>query len=165
MAGATIIIRGLRQAFSALERTKRGSTVPDIIGTMVVAGVKQNFVRGEDPDTGKTWDALKGRHGQPLRDKGRLMRSIHHEKRGSGYSAKVYVGTNLIYAATHQFGDPNRVPKNARMLFFKIFGVTVAAHKVSIPMRRYLPLTSKGLDRTAPALRPSLEKYLRNSWT
>lgn len=165
MAGAAIRLHGLKQALSALDRTRKGHPIPDIIGQVMVSGVKQNFVKGEDPDTGKRWDALKGRSGQPLRDKGRLMRSIHAEKSGRGYNAKVSVGTNVKYAATHQFGDPNRVPKKAPRLIFKIFGVTVAALKVSIPMRRYLPLTDKGMRRTAPALAPTIEKYLRNQWT
>ena len=165
MAGASIVIRGLRQALAALDRTKRGEEVPAILAQIVVSGVKQNFIRQEDPDTGKRWAPIKHRAGIPLRDRGRLMRSIHAQKRGRGYSATINVGTNVIYAATHQFGDPSRKPKNASRLIFKVFGVTVAAKEVSIPARPFMPLTDKGLDRTAPQLRPSIERYLRNQWT
>lgn len=165
MAGITISLRGVAEAQRKLALTRAAHRLPDIIGTLVVSGVKATFVRGENPDTGALWLALNGRRGQPLRDKGRLQRSIHYERSGSGMKSRVLVGTNLIYAATHQFGDPNRVPKTAKVLVFKMFGQTVVARRVSIPARRFLPQTDAGLNRaTDGRLEPTIEKYMHEQW-
>lgn len=161
MSGATVRITGLAGAIAALNLTKKQlDRMPDLVGTAIVAGVKNAFIRGADPETGTAWAPLKARHGQPLRDRGVLMRSIHYEAHGGSVS----VGTNLIYAATHQFGDSNRVPKTAPRLVFKVFGVTVFAKKVSIPRRRFLPETDGGLERTAPTLRQTIEKAMAGAW-
>ena len=66
-------------------------------GSIVQASVKRNFARGGRP---VPWKPLKHRKGRPLRDTGRLMNSITKKISGDA----VYVGTNVIYAATHQFG-------------------------------------------------------------
>lgn len=58
-----------------------------------------NFRRGQDPD-GNKWKSLKYREGQPLRDTGRLQRSI---TRRTEKNAAI-VGTNTKYAPTHQHG-------------------------------------------------------------
>jgi phage gpG-like protein len=49
-----------------------------------------------------------------LMDKGRLANSIGFAVRGT----EVHIGTNLIYAATHQFGDKRRgIPERAYLVF------------------------------------------------
>lgn len=165
MSGAAIRIEGLNKALEALERTRSARQLGDVVKELLVAGVKRNFQLGMDPDTGAKWAPIKNRKGLPLRDKGRLMRSIHGEVTGSGFSTKVSIGTNLIYAATHQFGDPERKPKTAKLLAFKVFGVWVRARRVSIPQRKFLPFTDAGLDRmTSGQLRPTIEKYLQQEW-
>lgn len=163
MAGASIKVTGLGAAQRKVQKTEKAATksVPDLVGTLVVAGVKSTFFKGEDPDTGTAWAPIKNRKGQPLRDTGRLMRSIHYEKRGTSVS----IGTNLIYALTHQKGDPNRVPRFAKYLVFEVMGVTVRAKKVSIPQRRFLPETDEGLNRaTDGMLQPSIDKFLSMQW-
>jgi len=165
MAGASIRIEGFQRAMQALERTASGVRIPLIIQQLVVSGVKNNFVEGINPDTGAAWLSPKYRNGQPLRDRGRLQRSIHGQVSGRGYRSKVAVGTNVVYAATHQFGDPSRKPKNAERLVFEVFGMKVFAKEVSIPARRFLPETEKGLERTTDGkLAPTIEKYLREQW-
>lgn len=43
---------------------------------------------------------------------GNLMRSIHMEQLGGGLG--IAVGTNLVYAATQEYGDPSRnIPEHA----------------------------------------------------
>lgn len=91
---------------------------------------------------------------------GNLRRSIHiggHEgeapdfsanveKRGrnrvpqpvrSGGKSKIYVGTDVEYAAIHEFGGEIR-PRRARVLRFKIDGEWVQARRVRIPARPYV---------------------------
>lgn len=166
MSGSSVRIEGYERAMQAMKRTASGVRIPLIISQLVTAGVKRNFVKGEDPDSGKAWLPPKHRDGQPLRDRGRLQRSIHGVVSGHGYESKITIGTNVIYAATHQFGDPDRKPKRAAVLVFTVFGVTVFARKVTIPARRYLPETDKGLDRTTDGkLAPTIHKYLKEQWT
>jgi phage gpG-like protein len=78
-----------------------------------------------------------GSAGQPLRDTGRLNRSITSKADGQG----VTVGTNVKYAPTHQFGAIIR-PKNPSK--FLVFpgpdGEKIFAKKVTIPARPFLPL-------------------------
>lgn len=72
------------------------------IGAILQNDTKLNFRRQAAPD-GTPWKATK-RGGQILSDTRRLRNSIQHEF-GNDYAR---VGTNVIYAATHQFGDPKR---------------------------------------------------------
>jgi phage gpG-like protein len=50
------------------------------------------------------------------------------------------VGTNVIYAAIHQFGGTIR-PKSKRALRFRMGGRLFTLSKVSIPARPFLGLT------------------------
>lgn len=166
MAGASIRVTGLASALRKLNDVKRSTQLVNAIATLVVAGVKMNFVRGVDPETRTKWAPIKHRKGEPLRNKGRLMRSIHAEKQGVGFNYRVTVGTNLIYAATHQFGDAERKPRNAKVLAFKVYGVPVFARSVSIPRRRFLPETAAGLAFTTDnkidsVIANFLEKHLK----
>jgi phage gpG-like protein len=90
----------------------------------IISDVKENFAGGHSPD-GTPWPPLaharpnsKGSD-QPLRDKGLLMASItsagsngHIE---SLTSSTLIFGTNLEYAALHQYGG-TITPKNAKAL-------------------------------------------------
>ncbi len=109
----------------------------DQIGVTVVRFVKRTFVNSEDPMTRKKWDPPKGRPGgQPLRDTGRLMRSITYERHGGS----VHVGTNVLYAATQNFGDKNRKSKTpGKRLAFMFDGQLVRPLAVVIPQRRFMP--------------------------
>lgn len=69
------------------------------IGRALLTRVQFGFRRSQDP-WGAPWRPLVLRRGQPLVDTGILRRSM-------GYRAErhsVSLGTNIIYAPTHQFG-------------------------------------------------------------
>lgn len=137
------------------------SKLADVIGAHIVAATKRAFVKQQDPMTGAAWKPLgpRSRKGVPLRDTGRLMASISAQPTASG----VIVGTNLIYAATHQFGDPKRKPKRAKYLRWSPRGSTAVhfAKKVSIPQRRFLPVSDKG-GQLAPSVQTALNKAMAN---
>lgn len=89
-----------------------------------VADVKENFAGSHAPD-GTTWAPLahprpsSQGNDQPLRNTGLLMASV---TAGSGQGhvesisdTEMVLGTNLDYAATHQYGATIR-PKNAQAL-------------------------------------------------
>lgn len=117
------------------------------IGRVMVNRIRICFRMGVDP-WGKPWQALKLRKGQPLRDTGRLERSVSY----TASDDDLLVGTNVRYAPTHQFGA-TIVPKKAKRLVFKgPNGTVIFAKKVVVPARPFMPLRTYG---GPPALPPA----------
>lgn len=115
------------------------------IGRVLVNRIRLCFKLGIDPWS-NPWAALKMRKGQPLRDTGRLQRSISSRVDADG----VTVGTNLIYAPVHQFGA-TIVPKKAKRLVFPgPGGKMIFAKKVVVPARPFLPLRRYGATVALP---------------
>lgn len=77
-----------------------------------------------------------GSAGQPLRDTGRLARSITSKADAAG----VTVGTNVRYARTHQFGATIKPTKAKRLVFPGPSGALIFAKKVTVPGRPFMPL-------------------------
>ena len=106
-----------------IERLSRGVSdnryllMRRLAGTMRYA-VAQNFKQGGRPE----WLALKYRSGIPLNDTGALRQSIDELSDND----TALVGTNMVYAAIHQFG-----------------GWAGRNNKVFIPARPFLPLTNE----------------------
>lgn len=103
----------LRKLHNRLKNRKR--LMRAIAGTMESA-VLQNFEAGGRPP----WQGLKHRQGTPLVDTENLMGSIT----SSHNNDNAIVGTNVVYAAIHQFG-----------------GKAGRGQKVEIPARPFLVLT------------------------
>lgn len=98
------------------------------IGDIVAQKTRLNFVKGQDPD-GNVWAPLsaatlrkkrRGTNAKPLRDTGRLMNSITSR---NATQNSVEIGTNVIYAAIHQFG-----------------GTAGKNHRATIPARPFFPV-------------------------
>ena len=73
---------------------------------VVMSAVAKNFQQGRGPG-GESWAPLKWRSGKPLYDKGLLMASVTGSGQGGVLridETTLIVGTNLDYAATHQYG-------------------------------------------------------------
>ena len=105
------------------------STAMDQIGRYLVASTLRRFERERAPD-GSPW--LKSARalaegGQTLTDTGRLRGSIAHTVTDGGRA--VEVGSNVIYAAIHQFG-----------------GRAGRGRKAKLPARPYLGIDER--DRT-----------------
>lgn len=83
------------------------------VGRRLVNDFRMGFKLGVDP-AGKKWAGITHREGQPLKDTGRLQRSII--ARVSGKSLEV--GTNTVYAKTHQYGDAGSVtiPEHTKLI-------------------------------------------------
>lgn len=77
-----------------------------------------------------------GTPGQPLRDTGRLNRSISSKVDATG----VTVGTNVKYARVHQFGATIVPRSKPRLVFPGPDGNLIFAKRVVVPARPYLPL-------------------------
>lgn len=114
-----------------------------IAGTMQSA-VDQNFEAGGRP----AWLGVKSRpDGKPLIDSGALRNSIH----SSWDNNEAQVGTNLKYAAIHQFGgktSPHKIkPVTKKALAFGGIVRKLVDHPGSdIPARPFLVLTPQDED-------------------
>lgn len=123
------------------------SDVSPAIAQLLENSVRQNFRDGGRPDA---WPASKradgqaaygNESGQTLVDTARLMNSIV----GEGFKDKVTVGTNVEYAAAHNFGIDKEIEQQVREHVRRIsqaFGkpiemkaVTVKAHGRKIHMQ------------------------------
>ena len=107
------------------------------IGALMVASTETRFETGKAPGGASLVESLRAklRGGQTLIETGRLRSSFTFEVLGQ----VVRWGTNVIYAAIHQFGG-TIVPKKAggRLVFKAPDGHLVFAQKVTLPARPYV---------------------------
>lgn len=119
----------------------------DQIGAQLVTSTQFRFRREQAPG-GAPWKKsrrAREQGGQTLSDTARLRASITHQVVGNA----VEVGTNVVYAAIHQFGGRTRPrtirPRRKRALKFVVGGKTIFAKSVrhpgsTIPARPFLGL-------------------------
>ena len=123
---------------------ERGKAL-NALGGALANRIRLGFRLGQSP-YGEAWKPINPafRSGQPLRDTGRLQRSITHQVAGDS----VLVGTNVRYARTHQHGA-NIKAKNANRLAIplKAGGIAMPA-SVHIPARPFMPI--KGNEVVLP---------------
>ncbi len=112
-------------------------------------GLRESTIRRFDTSTGpneKKWKTsirVREKGGKTLVKSSNLRNSIHTEYDKTGMA----VGTNNIYAATHQLGARGRVikPKRKKVLHFKFNGKWVTKKKVvvNIPARPFLGISEE----------------------
>lgn len=146
MSSVSVRLEGETEAMFA--RLRRLGDV-DIAGisNAVAEGLRTSAVerfRTEEGPDGRKWEpsvrALQT-GGKTLTQTAALKTSIHAQADASGAA----VGTNLVYAATHQFGDERTVrAKNGGYLRFQIGGkwVTKASVRIRIPARPFLGISA-----------------------
>ncbi len=135
--------------FRRLQRSLKNLSETDIKGMNSVIGqdlrrsTLKRFTTQRDPE-GKPWEESRsatadGR--KALTDRARMKNSIKVKSNKKG----VAVGTNTIYARTHQEGAKDRVisAKNGKKLKFKINGKWCSKDsvKVTIPARPFLGIS------------------------
>lgn len=149
MSGAQIIIdpRSLGDAaqfFDALAGRARDMTsLMDAVGLYLVGATIENFEQESSPEGAPWKPSLRARQrgGQTLSDTGRLKSSITHQ----ASAHEVVVGTNVLYAAIHQFGGVI-VPVSADALHFVIGGRHIFAQRVVMPARPYLGIAGEEIE-------------------
>lgn len=118
----------------------------------------ERFKQGRDPD-GKRWKtsiraAEEG--GKTLILSSRLRNSIHSRSDASGFA----VGTNVKYAATHQFGEPGRIirARRKKALRFRLGGRWISKKQVriQIPARPFLGLSDEDMQE----IRDTVEDFI-----
>jgi len=165
LTGARIEImledKGLRGRLGVLaQRLEDPADLYDAIGAVLASGVQRRFIAAKDPE-GALWkQSGRARHGRrggkTLTDTGRLQQSIAWSVQADG----VLVGTNVKYAAIHQFGG-EIVAKNASALAFTLAdGTTVVTKKVTMPARPFLGVDAEDRAAAGAVMRDWLEAAL-----
>jgi phage gpG-like protein len=125
---------------------------------LIANATKDCFKQSRDPD-GNPWLPLKQprKTGKkvPLWDTGRLVASVSSAAAGTKElsSLQLIFGTNVEYAAVHQYGGTNNIPAwewkpGQKIRRFEIgsktiFTKRVKAHSVTIPARPFLGIGDK----------------------
>ncbi len=148
MSGAGVEITGAETALRALSEAHEKLANPfemyDKIGSSLVTSTKKRFDEGVTPDNNPWPESIRAlvEGGQTLVDSRNLRDSITHI--ASENSAEV--GTNVIYAAVHQFGA-TIIPKSADALRFSIPGIGfITSQSVTIPARPFIGLSDDDED-------------------
>ena len=102
----TLHQQDLNQLLDVTTRLQQQRKLMQRIGRAVHADTMLRFRSGKAPD-GTPWLPLQARQGQPLRDTGRLQRSITWE----ADDQQATIGTNVKYARAHNFGIPGKLPR------------------------------------------------------
>lgn len=116
------------------------------IGTALSSVTAQNFqAQGRPKWLGLQRPGEKRKGGMILQDSGRLRDSVV----ASHTDNSVTIGTNVVYAAIHQFGGQTKahtiLPKNGKALKFNgRFAKKVNHPGSKIPARPFLPMTKDG---------------------
>lgn len=144
--------------FDELDRRgrQRGPLL-DAVGRKLAESTRMRFEDQRGPD-GRAWTpSVRAREqaGQTLVDTGRLRDSITHRVAGDG----VEIGTNVVYAATHQLGADIRAV-NAPYLAFKLGDRFVRVREVKIPARPFLGVDQADEDDIVALA----TDYLEGAW-
>lgn len=139
---ASLKLQGDDPLIKALGKLGNKSAHKELMETLASYGVsstQQRFLDERSPD-GRSWKKT-GRGGNILRKTPRLFPSI--DGRATDKSAEW--GTNVIYAAIHQFGGIIKAKSGKKLVFMGLRGL-VAVSQVTMPARPYLGIN--GEDRT-----------------
>ena len=94
----------------------------------------------------------------PLIQSAQLRNSIHDKSDASGFA----VGTNVKYAATHQFGEPGRTirARKKKALRFQVGGkwVTKKQVRITIPARPFLGLSEDDMQEMKATVEEFIQK-------
>jgi len=165
MAGATLTATlDDKQLQATLQRLgalmKNPAPLLKQIGMGLVAAGGERFETQTDP-FGRPWKALNPAYAamknntRILTERGHLVGSLHFVV---GAREAAY-GSNMVYAAIHQFGGTIK-PKNAAALVFRLGSRLVKAHSVFIPARPYLGMG----HAEAEAVHLAVSIQLKKTW-
>lgn len=152
LISVTIDDKEVRTLLTGIQtRAKNLSPAMRIIGEIVRASVVKNF---EDEGRPAKWQKSKrasSQGGQTLTDTARLRRSITSK----AFTDRAEIGTNVKYAAIHQFGGVIKA-KSSKYLKFRIGGQWAQKKQVTIPARPFLMVQNGDW----PEIKISLGNYL-----
>ena len=107
---------------------------------------------------GRPPSAPHRRAARRLIQSGQLRNSIHAKSDTSGFA----LGTNVKYAATHQFGEPGRTirARKKKALRFQVGGkwVTKKQVRITIPARPFLGLSEDDMQEMKATVEEFIQK-------
>ncbi len=112
--GVTGDFTKLDRLIKKLDAAARGAAMESVKKALADEATSQlafGFRMSRDP-YGTPWRPLKRRQGKPLLDTGRLRGSFSAQLTSTGFR----IGSNVVYAAPHQFGSKRGRPPQRRML-------------------------------------------------
>lgn len=152
-------IQELLDRLSNLSETDTAAAMASI-GEALRTSTMGRFDTGKDPE-GRPWrTSIRAREsgGKTLVNTAQLKTSIHAESSNKGAA----VGTNKIYAATHQLGARNRTirAKDGRLLRFKINGSWISKKevKIDIPARPFLGVSEEDMQEIRRIIENAVEE-------
>ena len=153
--GDTDALLGRMEQISDLDKAEILHAVAEGLRTSTL----ERFRAEESPEGTKWKPSVRAQQkgGKTLTDSAVLKNSIKAEADSSGAA----VGTNLVYAATHQFGADRTIrAKNSRYLRFQIGGrwVSVPSVRVSIPARPFLGISREDEEEIREILEEALKE-------
>lgn len=166
MAGITVDVLD-REVIARIRQLQQTSVKPamKVVGQKLTSKIQLGFRASATP-WGAPWAPLKFRQGQPLRDTGRMQRSINWRIGGTDAQPHVDVGTKITapggasIAAVHQFGATIE-PVHAKLLAFMAGGRVIFAKKVVIPARPFMPIRPGGEMELPPTWAADVTRALR----
>ncbi len=106
-----IEVRGVKEAVDRIEKISRFENLNmGVVAAKMHKDVMEHFKAEQGPEG--SWEPIE-RTGKILQDTGRLRASI--KKTSKKHEAQV--ATNVIYAATHNFGDDKRNIKKREFMY------------------------------------------------
>ncbi len=108
----------LKRMWREIARVGDGSFVKDVTATVAAAGLEQvrrTFAEQRDP-YGRPWAPSNGFGGSTLQSTRRFLNSFTSQVSGPG---QFRIGTNVRFAATHQYGAVIK-PVHAKLLVFEV---------------------------------------------
>ncbi len=142
MTGVRIEVTGIEAALGQLQRAIEAAAnarpLFDEVGASLVVSTQMRFEREQSPEGAKWPASLRAivEGGRTLTDTARLQQSITHEASDTG----VAVGTNLLYAAVHQFGATITAKTEKGLVWKGAGGQWFRKDSVTIPARPFIGL-------------------------
>ena len=168
-------IIGLEKILARIKPGVRLQGLSESIGRALIVEIQLEFQSSRDP-YGRPWAPITHRSGQPLLDTGRLRNSFTF----SASENSVALGTNVKYAAVHQFGGSRTVAARVRTNFYNRKGNrfsskrfknqrswtgTIPAHQIGITARPMLPTESRGIgSKWSAAIDAVAKKWMRKNF-
>ncbi len=155
-------VRGLMarlRQFEEMDKRQITAAMAEAVRTSTLDRFREE--KGPDGQRWKRSIRASAEGGKTLTNTAAMKNSIHSQSDPSGFT----VGTNTIYAATHQLGDPGRRitirAKTSRGLIFRIGGRWIRKRQVTvrikIPARPFLGLSEEDLQEIKATLEDSLK--------
>ena len=122
-------------------------------------GTQQHIISTHAPAGGATTSIRAAQEGgKTLIQSAQLRNSIHAKSDTSGFA----LGTNVKYAATHQFGEPGRTirARKKKALRFQVGGkwVTKKQVRITIPARPFLGLSEDDMQEMKATVEEFIQK-------